>query len=140
MTDTLKPPPRDIEKPSEQPVQQQRNKQWFNDVYQEINTLAAPVSQTVTSAGAIDLESEYVDISTTGSAYAITLAAPTTAGITKTIEMTADSGHNITMSLTNCVNGSASTTCTWNDVNDALVLISGSTKWQIVAENGVSLT
>lgn len=130
-------PPKGIEKASDGPLQNLQKKQWFNEVYRR---LSEENHQTITAAGAVNPDAEYVDVSTTGSAFAITLEAPTVPGKRMMIEMTADSGHNVTMSLTNCVNGSASTTCTWNDVNDALILISGSAKWQIVAENGVSLT
>lgn len=110
--------------------------QWFTDIHRK---LSRKNHQTITSARAVDLEARYVALDSTAGGFAITLAAPTLQDVTKTIEMTADGG-NVTMALTNVSGGSAGTTCTWNDVNDVLILKSAGSKWTVIKEDGVSLT
>lgn len=112
-------------------------KQWYDDIHRE---LAHSDDQTVTSAGALDVDAKYVDMSITTGTYAVTLAAPTRTGLFKLIELTSTGGGTVTMSLSNCVGGSASTTCTWNSDRDSLLLISQRDKWLIFKENGVTLT
>ena len=112
---------------------------WYNQVH---NKLSTENHQTITAATAVNLDAQYVGISKAGAgSYAITLDAPTVAGIFKSIEMTAVSGGGtVTMSLSNCVGGTAATTCTWDAVNDTLVLVSISNKWLIFKQHGVALT
>ena len=112
---------------------------WYNDLRSVIPE-AYVSRQSITAAGALDQSTHYAELITTTGAYAVTLAAPTIPGITKVIEMTADGGFDVTMSLANCTSGSAATTCTWNSVGDTLVLISKSNKWVIIDEDGVVLT
>lgn len=87
-----------------------------------------------------NLRVSYLD-TTVGGAAAITLATPDASmvGQTKVIEMTADGG-DVTMALTNVQGGSAATTATWDDVGEALVLIAGLAKWNVVSEGGVTLS
>ena len=113
---------------------------WFNTLYYQNSNANHEV---VTGASTINPDSNYHSLTTTsgGGTYAITLDPPTIPGKVKSIEMIARGGSsNVTLSLTNCVGGSASTTCTWNSVGDALLLISLSGKWLILKEYGVSLT
>jgi len=109
---------------------------WFNDLHY---LTGVRNHQAVTVATAINLDARYVGISSAGGGYAITLAAPTLPGITKVMEMTADNG-DVTMALTNVEGGSAATTCTWNSVGDTLILMSRSSKWIVIKEQGVALT
>lgn len=104
----------------------------FNDVsaYQESIILAGALSVTKVYSG--------LAIPSGG---AVTLAAPDASmlGQQKTIEMTTDGG-DVTLALTNVVGGSAATTCTFNDVNDCLILVAKSNKWVVVKEQGVSMS
>ena len=111
--------------------------QWFTDIYR----IVSPSNhQTITSAYAVSPDARHVRITTTVGTYAITLAAPTLPGVYKAIEMTARTGaFNVTMSLANCVYGSAATTCTWNGAGQTLLLYSLSNKWMIIKEGGVTL-
>lgn len=108
----------------------------------QINTAADVSSQTetVAAAGAVSVTKRITQLALSG-AGAVTLAAPDASmlGTVKLITMTADNG-DVTLALTNVNGGSAATTCTFNDVNDALVLIAGVNKWHVIAEAGVALT
>jgi hypothetical protein len=123
-------------------------KQWFTEFFTDYQTLNTTVSalgyqsQTITAASAVTLSVNYVDISKSGAGtYAITLAAPTQNNIVKTIQMTAVSGGGtVTLALTNCIGGTASTTATFDAVNESLVLISVTNKWLIIKQHGVTLT
>lgn len=95
-------------------------------------------TQAITAAGAIDLDARHVTL-TTGAGYAVTLAAPTRAGITKVIECL-DGTNNVTLALTNVIGGTAGTTATFNAANETLVLVSTSLKWCVIAESGVTLS
>ena len=100
--------------------------------------------QAVTGAGALTLGKTYHSLSnSSGSTYAVTLAAPTSAenGVVKTIEMIAGDGTNtVTLALTNVVGGSASTTATFDAAGETLVLVARSAKWVVLDELGVTLT
>ena len=100
--------------------------------------------QVVTGAGALTLGKTYHSLSnSSGSSYAVTLAAPTSAeyGIIKTIEMIVGDGTNtVTLSLANCDGGTAATTCTWNAAAQKLVVQGCATKWTILKQQGVTLT
>lgn len=97
--------------------------------------------QSITVATTVNLDSEWVTLDGTSGAYAITLNAPTLAGIDKSIEMTVYTSHSVTMSLSNCTGGTASTTCTWNGVGQILHLKStAGGKWNIIKQSNVTLT
>lgn len=107
----------------------------------ELNTVDASINvETLIAAGAVSATITNTKLELVG-AGAVTLAAPGAdmLGRTKLIEMTVDNG-DVTLSLANVTGGSAATTCTWNDVNDALVLVGGTNKWHVVAESGVVLS
>jgi hypothetical protein len=91
-------------------------------------------------AASVTIRKTLIDNTTSG-AGAITLAAPdaTMIGVVKIIEMTVDNG-DVTLALTNVQGGSAATTATFADVNDALVLIGGTNKWHVIGESGVVLS
>lgn len=96
-------------------------------------------TQTLTGAGAIDTTSAETLLVTTG-ANALTLAAPTIQGLTKVITMKTDGGDG-TLASTNIVGqSSGSTSITFNDVNDALILVAAVDlgKWIVVKELGVT--
>ncbi len=96
--------------------------------------------QTLAAAGAASVALAETSLALVG-AGAITLAVPTKPAFIKIITMTADNG-DVTLSLANCVGGSAATTCTFNDVGDVLVLIAdlAAAKWVILKEVGVTMS
>lgn len=108
----------------------------------EINALDASASaETVTGAGAISITAAYTSLVTTG-ADALTLAAPGAATLPriKVIHMTTDGGDG-TLASTNIVGQSSGTTSiTFNDAGDYLVLaaIPGLNKWSVIKEGGVT--
>lgn len=97
------------------------------------------MSETVTGAGAISITVAHTNLITTG-ANALTLAAPTKPGMVKTIRMQTDGGDG-TLASTNIVGqSSGSTSITFNDAGDYLVLVAvpGLGKWAVVKEGGVT--
>jgi hypothetical protein len=104
----------------------------------DTNGLPVAASETIAAAGALSVTKGLSNLALVG-AGAVTLAAPTVPGMIKVIEMTVDNG-DVTLALTNVAGGSAATTCTWSAVGQALVLIAGVTKWNVVSEGGVALT
>lgn len=104
-------------------------------------TLAGAV-QTITEAGAVSLDANHVKITGPAeSTYAITLDAPSRGGQVMVIEMTATTGTNsVTLALTNIDGGSAGTTATFNAAGETLTLLSSSTKWWVLTEEGVTLS
>lgn len=98
------------------------------------------MSETLSAAGAISLVTAETSLALSGTG-AVTLAAPTKPGVIKTITMTADNG-DVTLALTNVVGGSAATTCTFNDVNDHIILVSNvaRAKWVVIKEVGVAMS
>jgi len=108
----------------------------------ELNVLDASANtETILVAGAINPATRITYLSAASGAYAVTLAVPSAAmlGQVKVIEMTV-AGNNITLALTNVQGGTAGTTATFNAVNETLVLVAGSLKWNVVGESGVTLT
>lgn len=101
---------------------------------------ASAQTETIAAAGAVSVTKRITKVALTG-AGAITIAAPDAAmlGLVKILEMTADNG-DVTMALTNVNGGSASTTCTFNDVGDALILVGGVSKWHVIKEIGVTMS
>lgn len=107
----------------------------------EINALDISANtETIDVSAAVDATKTFTKIASTG-AGAITLAAPGAEmlGRTKVIEMISGD-HDVTLALTNVTGGSAATTCTWTNTNEALVLVGGTNKWHVVAESGVVLS
>lgn len=109
----------------------------------EINSIldASVSTETRTGAGAISISTVYTSLVTTG-ADALTLAAPGAASIPrfKVIHMTTDGGDG-TLASTNIVGQSSGTTSiTFNDAGDYLVLVSvpGLNKWSVLKEGGVT--
>lgn len=100
---------------------------------------ASANTETITAAGAVSITKPHTSLALVG-AGAVTLAAPSVDGVVKIIVMTADNG-DVTMALTNVVGGSAATTCTFNDANDCIVLVSSlaRAKWIVLKEVGVTL-
>lgn len=99
-------------------------------------------TQSITAAGAIDLNARHVKITgPSSSTFAVTLAAPTRAGIVKVIEMIGTTSTNaVTLALTNVVGGTGSATASFDAAGETLVLISTSTKWVVLKEMGVTLS
>lgn len=99
-------------------------------------------TQAITEAGAIDLDAQVVQITgPESSTYAVTLAAPTRAGIVKIIEMVGTTSTNaVTLALTNVVGGSAASSASFNAADELLVLISSATAWVVLKEVGVTLS
>ena len=107
----------------------------------EINTRCddSAMVDTRADAGAISVTTAYTEVTTTGAA-AITLAVPTKPAFIKVIKMTTDGG-DATLASTNIVGQSSGTTSiTFNDVGDTLVLVSDtvSGKWVVLKEYGVT--
>lgn len=97
-------------------------------------------TETIAESGTVSVTKRFTKIVSTG-AGAVTLAAPGAGmlGQVKVIEMTGGN-HDITLALTNVSGGSAATTCTFTNTNEALVLVGGTNKWHVVAESGVVLS
>lgn len=111
---------------------------WFDTVHRKISPSRS--KQAITAATAVNLDSTWVTLDSTGGGYAITLDAPTAPGVWLGIEMTVNTG-SVTLALTNCIGGTAATTCTWNNTNQVLLLVSISgSKWLIYKQQGVTLT
>ncbi len=107
----------------------------------ELNAIAddSAIVETVTGAGAISISKAQTMLVTTG-ADALTLAAPTKPAFVKVITMKTDGGDG-TLASTNIVGQSSGTTSiTFNDAGDQLVLISDSDagKWIVLKERGVT--
>ena len=104
-------------------------------------TLSGAV-QAITEAGAISLDANSVQITGPAeSTYAVTLDAPSRGGQTMVIEMVSTTGTNsVTLALTNVGGGTAATTATFNAAAETLTLISSTTKWWVLTEEGVTLS
>lgn len=104
--------------------------------------VVTPVAQAITEAGAISLDANHVDITgPASSTYAVTLAAPSRPGQTLVVEMSGTTSTNaVTLALTNVVGGSQSSTATFNAAGEILTLISGTVKWIVLDEIGVTLS
>ena len=108
----------------------------------ELNILDASANtETILVAGAIDPATRITYLSAASGAYAVTLAAPDAAmlGQVKIIEMT-NADNAITLALTEVQGGSAGTSASFDAINETLVLVAGSLKWNVVGESGVTLT
>jgi len=102
----------------------------------------APSIQAITEAGAIDLDAGHVSITGPAtSTYAVTLAVPSRPGVVKVIEMVATTATNaVTLALTNVVGGSSASSASFNAAGEILTLISGTAKWIVLDELGVTLS
>ena len=111
---------------------------WFNNVYFNLSTKN---HQTITAASPINLDARFVRLQSSGSGYAVTLAAPTIPGIYKVVQKTSNNADAITLSMTNVFGQPSGTTITWNSQNDIVVFVScDNSKWYIVSYNGVTFT
>lgn len=111
---------------------------WFNNLYFNLSTKN---HQTITAASPINLDARFVRLQSSGSGYAVTLAAPTIPGVYKVIQKTSANTDNITLAMTNLIGQPSGTTLTWNSQNDIVVLVScDNSKWYIVSYNGVTFT
>ena len=97
-------------------------------------------TETIAEGGVVSVTKRVTKIVSTG-AGADTIAAPdaSSLGQVKVIEMTGGE-HDVTLALTNVQGGSAATTATFSDINDTLVLVAGTLKWNVVSEAGVVLS
>lgn len=111
-----------------------------DDVLADITYIGT--TQAITAAGAINPLARYVGITgPTSSTYAVTLAAPTEAGRTMVIEMTATTSTNaVTLALTNVVGGSSASSASFDAAGETLTLISNGSKWVVLDELGVTLS
>ncbi len=109
----------------------------------ELNLLdLSAQTETIDSGVAVSVTKRITNIdNTTSGAGSITIAAPdaTMLGQIKVIEMTVDAG-DVIMALTNVQGGSAAALCTWANVGETLVLVAGTSKWNVVGESGVVLS
>lgn len=99
----------------------------------------APVVETLTAAGAMDVTKDVSELDDTAAGMAVTLGVPTRPGITKVITKTAGA-HTATLALTNVVGGTASSTATFTNVGDTLIVVAAVSKWVVVKQQGVVLT
>ena len=108
----------------------------------ELNLLdVSAQTSTILVAGAISVTSRVTNLSAASGAYAVTLAAPDASmlGQVKVIQMTV-AGNAITLALTNVQGGSAATTASFDAVNETLILVAGTNKWNVIKEVGVTLS
>lgn len=105
--------------------------------------------EAITATGAVSIHIQHTSLSnSSGSSYAVTLAAPNgnCVGKTKTISMAAGDGtNNVTMALTNVVGGSASSSALFNAAGESLVMQciqtgASSYAWLVLNEYGVTLS
>lgn len=126
------------------------NDRWSNLELEEVSATAEELNdndisartQSITAAGAIDLDARHVRITGPAtSTYAVTLAAPTRAGVVKIIEMIGTTSTNaVTLALTNVVGGSQASSASFDAAGETLVLVSAAGKWVVLKEVGVSLS
>lgn len=114
----------------------------------EINELDLSANtEAITAAGEISITKTLTTITGPAtSTYAVTLAAPTKAGIHKIITMTATTDTNaVTLALTNCTGGTAASSASFNAAAETLILLSvpvsaSAFKWAVLKEIGVTLS
>ena len=108
-----------------------------------INDDVSAFQETITAAGAATLSTtcRVHKFDTTLGAQSNTIPAPSAAqlGQLKILTMTVDGAADMVITLTNVTGGSAATSCTFNDVNDTLILVGGVNKWHVVKEIGVTM-
>ncbi|MGE4537590.1 MAG: hypothetical protein AB7D37_10960 [Desulfovibrio sp.] len=98
--------------------------------------------QEISEAGAVSLNANHAKVTGPAeSTYAITLAAPSRPGQVLAIEMVATTGTNaVTLALTNVLGGTAASSASFDAAGETLVLVSNSTKWVVLKEQGVTLS
>lgn len=123
-------------------VQDDGNTARRSNTMQDVRDSVLSRTQTITAAGAIDLDANHIKITgPASSTYAVTLAAPTKAGITKVIEMIGTTSTNaVTLALTNVVGGTAASSASFDAAGETLILVSRNAKWVVVKELGVTLS
>ena len=108
-----------------------------------LNNDVSAFQETLTAAGAVTLSTScrVHKFDTTLGAQTNTIPAPSAAqlGQLKILTMTVDGAADTVITLTNVTGGSAASTCTFNDVNDTLILVGGVNKWHVVKEIGVTM-
>jgi hypothetical protein len=98
-------------------------------------SLASANIETISAAGAVSISKAVTKIAIGTGGYAITLAAPSVSGQIKIIEVVSRTSGSVTMALTNVVGARAangdivSTSVTFDDTSDSIVLISAAGKW-----------
>lgn len=108
------------------------------------NTLNAANVETFTAVGAntFTLTKRIHKIDTTAGAQTCTPAVPGAAnlGVFHHIEMTVDGGTDCVITQTNIDNGLSlgTSTITFNDVGDWVILCGGVLKWHVVAQKGAT--
>lgn len=111
-------------------------KNWFSNLYYN---LSIKNHQLISEASPINLDARFVRLQSAGAGYTVTLEGPTIPGVHKTIQKTSNNSDNIVLDLTNCLGGTAPSTCTFNSQNDVIVLVSlANSKWYIVSYYGVT--
>jgi hypothetical protein len=97
--------------------------------------------QIITTSAAIDPGLETITLTLPGSgSITPTLAAPTLADPMIKALVSTGSGGTIGMALTNAVGGTAATTCTWNAAGQRLILAKAGAKWEVLKQDGVTLS
>ncbi len=105
-------------------------------------SIAAANTETINATGAVSV-TKYQSNIAGDTGYAVTLAAPSTVGQIKAIELISITSGTVTLALSNVVgaraaNGdAASTTCTFTNATDSLILISTATKWVYLGGSAV---
>ncbi len=94
--------------------------------------------QTITSSGAVSLNTLVTILDSTSGAQSLTLAAGV-AGQVKIISMKTDGG-NATMTASDGNLQGVSTSIVWNDVGDGVTLIYTGAKWVVVGNYGVTIS
>jgi hypothetical protein len=93
--------------------------------------------QSLSGAGAIDLDNLVTELTTGGGAAAVTLADGTTSGQVKIIYMVVDGGGTATVTPTTFASGS---TLAFDAVAEACTLVWNSTVgWVLVSDRGVTI-
>ena len=97
-------------------------------------------TQSISAAGAIDVDAEYVAIAG-GTGYAVTLAAPSRNGVVKVIKLVSITSGAVTLDISTTVyGGSASSSASFDAANETLVVVSAGAKWLVLKEQGVTLS
>ena len=100
------------------------------------STLQGSSSETITSAGAVDVDTEVTLLDSTAGAMTITMGAGRFAGQRKIIIMTVDGG-NVTMTQSggNLSSDNVPVSLIWEDVGDNVMLIYNGTSWNVIGRD-----
>ena len=93
-------------------------------------------SETITSAGAVDVDTEVTLLDSTSGAMTITMGAGRFAGQRKIIIMTVDGG-NVTMTQSggNLSSDNVPVSLIWEDVGDNVMLIYNGSSWNVIGRD-----